>query len=94
MSEPNVDVVRRMFDAFAERDLEAMLATMDTEVEFLPVTANITTGGVPYRGFDGIERYLEDVARVWPQLRSTRVRSPTSASGWWRWAAFAHAEAA
>jgi ketosteroid isomerase-like protein len=69
VSEPNVDVVRRMFAAFAERDLEAMLASMDEEVEFLPVTANLTTGGVPYRGHEGIGRYLEDVAGVWPQLR-------------------------
>ena len=69
MSEPNVDVVRRMFDAFAARDLEAMLGSMDDEIEFLPVTANLTTGGVPYRGREGIARYLEDVERVWPQLR-------------------------
>ena len=69
MSEPNLDVVRRMFAAFADRDLEAMLATMEEDVEFLPVTANLTTGGVPYRGHDGIARYLEDVEEVWPQLR-------------------------
>ena len=69
MSELDVDVVRRMFTAFAERDLDAMLPTMDEDVEFLPVTANLTTGGVPYRGHDGIARYLEDVEEVWPQLR-------------------------
>jgi ketosteroid isomerase-like protein len=69
VSEPNVDVVRGMFAAFAERDLETMLASMDEEVEFLPVTANLTTGGVPYRGHEGIARYLEDVEQVWPQLR-------------------------
>src|SRR3954447_7401423 len=69
VSEPNVDVVRRMFAAFAERDLAAMLPTMDEEVDFLPVSANITTGGVAYRGHEGIARYLEDVDRVWPQLR-------------------------
>ena len=69
MSEDNVDVVRRMFAAFAERDLETMLASMDHEVDFLPVTANLTTGGVPYRGHDGIARYLQDVEEVWPHLR-------------------------
>jgi ketosteroid isomerase-like protein len=58
-----------MFAAFAERDLEAMLPELDPEVEFLPVTANLTTGGVPYRGHDGMARYMEDVARVWPELR-------------------------
>jgi ketosteroid isomerase-like protein len=69
VSGTNVDVVRRMFAAFAERDLDAMLPVMDSDVEFLPVTANLTTGGVPYRGHDGIARYLDDVARVWPELR-------------------------
>jgi ketosteroid isomerase-like protein len=69
VSEPNVEVVRRMFAAFAERDLAGMLPAMDEEVEFLPVSANLTTGGVPYHGHDGIARYLEDVERVWPQLR-------------------------
>jgi ketosteroid isomerase-like protein len=69
VSESNVQVVRRMFAAFAARDLEAMLPTMDEDVDFLPVSANLTTGGVPYRGHEGIARYLEDVERVWPQLR-------------------------
>jgi ketosteroid isomerase-like protein len=58
-----------MFAAFAERDLVAMLPEMSADVEFLPVTANLTTGGVPYRGHEGIARYLDDVARVWPELR-------------------------
>jgi ketosteroid isomerase-like protein len=69
VSELDVEVVRRMFAAFAERDLDGMVALMDQEVDFLPVTANITTGGVPYRGADGIRQYLDDVARVWPGLR-------------------------
>jgi ketosteroid isomerase-like protein len=58
-----------MFAAFAERDLDALVDLMDAEIEFLPVTANLTTGGMPYRGHDGIARYFEDVARVWPELR-------------------------
>jgi ketosteroid isomerase-like protein len=58
-----------MFAAFAERDFDALVELMDPEIEFLPVTANLTTGGVPYRGHDGIARYFDDVARVWPELR-------------------------
>lgn len=69
MSEQDVELVRRMFTAFAARDLDAMLPTMHEDVDFLPVTANITTGGAPYRGHDGIARYLRDVEEVWPQLR-------------------------
>jgi ketosteroid isomerase-like protein len=66
---PNFDVVERMFAAFAARELDTLVELMDPEVEFLPVTANITTGGMPYRGHDGVARYFEDVARVWPELR-------------------------
>jgi ketosteroid isomerase-like protein len=66
---PNLEVVERMFAAFAERDFDTLVDLMDPEVEFLPVTANLTTGGVPYRGHDGIARYFDDVARVWPELR-------------------------
>jgi ketosteroid isomerase-like protein len=66
---PNFEVVERMFAAFGDRDLDALLTLMDADVEFLPVTANLTTGGVPYRGHDGVARYFDDVARVWPQLR-------------------------
>ena len=69
MPETNADVVRRMFDAFADRDLDAMLELIDEDAEFLPVTANLTTGGVPYRGHAGIAQYMEDVAQVWPRLR-------------------------
>jgi ketosteroid isomerase-like protein len=69
VSEANVDLARRAFEAFAERDLDALLDLMDPEMEFLPVTANLTTGGLPYRGHDGLRRYLEDVGRVWDELR-------------------------
>jgi ketosteroid isomerase-like protein len=69
VSEANVELARRAFDGFAARDLEAVLAVMDDDVEFLPVTANLTTGGVPYRGHAGMTQYLEDVGRVWDELR-------------------------
>jgi ketosteroid isomerase-like protein len=65
VSEANVELARRVFEAFAVRDLEALRGLMDENVEFLPVTANLTTGGVPYRGRDGIAAYFADVDRVW-----------------------------
>jgi ketosteroid isomerase-like protein len=69
VSATNVDLARRAFEAFGERDLAAVLELMHEEVEFLPATASLTTGGEPYRGHDGIARYLEDVGRVWKELR-------------------------
>src|SRR5690242_4107238 len=69
MSGGNVEVAKRAFEAFAQRDVDAVVEVMDEEIEFLPVTANLTTGGVPYRGHEGMARYMEDVARVWDELR-------------------------
>jgi len=64
-----VDLARKAFEAFAARDVEAAVAVFAEESEFLPVTANLTTGGLPYRGREGIARYFEDVGRVWDELR-------------------------
>jgi ketosteroid isomerase-like protein len=65
----NVDIVRRAFAAFEQRDLEALIAVCSAEIVFEPVTARIAAGGEPYRGHEGMRRYLEDVARVWQELR-------------------------
>jgi ketosteroid isomerase-like protein len=69
VSEHDLDLARRAFEAFAARDVEALLALAVDDLEFLPVTANITTGGVPYRGHDGMRRYFDDIAQVWSELR-------------------------
>jgi ketosteroid isomerase-like protein len=69
VSEANVDLARRAFEAFAARDVSALLEVMHEDIEFLPVTANLTTGGVPYRGLEGMASYLQDVGRVWEELR-------------------------
>ncbi len=69
MSEANVELARKVFEAFAVRDADALTGVMDDDVEFLPVTANLTTGGIPYRGHAGIAAYFADVDRVWDDLR-------------------------
>jgi ketosteroid isomerase-like protein len=67
----NIDVVRRAFDAFNARDLEALIEAVHPEVEFLPVTRALANQGQPYRGHDGIHKYFQDVAEVWQELRVT-----------------------
>ena len=66
----NADIVRRAFDAFSRRDLSALLAISDPEIEFMPATARVAGRGEPYRGHEGLRTYLADVARVWQELRS------------------------
>jgi ketosteroid isomerase-like protein len=65
----NVEIVRSAFAAFEQRDAEALIAVCSPDVVFEPVTARIAAGGEPYRGHAGMRRYLEDVARVWQELR-------------------------
>ena len=65
----NVEIVRGAFAAFETRDADALVALCSPEVVFEPVTARIAAGGEPYRGHEGMRRYLDDVARVWQELR-------------------------
>jgi ketosteroid isomerase-like protein len=61
-------LVRSAFEAFARRDLEALVELMDAEVEFYAPTAVIANAGRCYRGHDGICRYLQDVELQWARL--------------------------
>ena len=70
MSETDVELARRTFEAFEERAVDRLADLMAEDVEFLPVTANIATGGLPYRGHEGMARYFEDVERLWDDLRA------------------------
>ena len=77
----NVEIIRRAFAAFEARDLDGLLAVCSPEIVFEPVTARIAAGGVPYRGHEGMRRYLEDVARVWQELRPAPDRYEEAGGG-------------
>jgi ketosteroid isomerase-like protein len=66
-----MDVVRAVFAAFAERDVDRVLAHTDPEVEFVAVTGDHVGRTEPYRGHEGIREYFHDVAAVWDELRLT-----------------------
>jgi ketosteroid isomerase-like protein len=68
MGEKSIELVRRAFEAFAERDVEAVLPIVGPDVEFFPPTASIAGHETPYRGHEGLRRYFEDVARIWEVL--------------------------
>jgi ketosteroid isomerase-like protein len=73
-----VATVRAVFDAFARRDVEAMLRyTAEDCVIDLPATGALAGHPEPYRGFDGIRAYFEDVGRVWEalELRAEDIRA-------------------
>jgi len=65
----NVELVRRLYEAFEARDIDGMVALTGTEMEFFPqVTASVLERTEPYHGHDGLRRYFEDAARVWREL--------------------------
>ena len=62
------EVVRALFDAFARRDADGLCAVCAEDVVFHAVTGRLTHQGEPYRGHDGLRRYLRDAARVWEEV--------------------------
>ena len=64
-----MDVVREVFAAFAERDVDRVLAHSSPDVEFSAVTGEHAGRTDPYRGHDGLRQYFRDLAEVWDELR-------------------------
>ena len=68
MSQENVEIVKRSFDAIGRGDVEGLLELYDRDVLFLPLTGTqVESGG--YRGHAGVRAYFVEVADVWEQLR-------------------------
>ena len=67
----DVEVVKATFAAFAARDLEAVLAFADPDIELTAVTGEHVGRVEPYRGHDGLRQYFRDVAAAWEELRLT-----------------------
>jgi ketosteroid isomerase-like protein len=68
MSEENVELARRAYDAFNRRDLDAFLAFNDPEVEFSARTVQM--GGDAYLlGHDGLRKWWRDLFAVFPDYR-------------------------
>jgi ketosteroid isomerase-like protein len=64
----DIEVVREVFVAFAARDIEGVLALVDSDVVFTAVTGGIVGRTEPYRGHEGLREYFRDVADVWDDL--------------------------
>jgi ketosteroid isomerase-like protein len=64
-----MDVVKAVFLAFSERDVEGVIAHAHPDIEFSAVTGGHAGRTEPYRGHDGLRQYFRDVAEVWEDLR-------------------------
>jgi ketosteroid isomerase-like protein len=69
MSQENVELLHRVFDAFHRRDLDAFIALCDPKVEFTSYWLQVDGGG-PYRGHDGVRDWWERLWDVYPDFRA------------------------
>jgi ketosteroid isomerase-like protein len=78
MPRENIELIRRAFDAFNTRDLDAFLDLMDPEVEFVPYERALEGLG-PYRGHDGVRAWWEDASAAFPefQIEAHEIRDLT-----------------
>jgi ketosteroid isomerase-like protein len=63
MSQANVELIHRAYDAFNRHDLDAFLALMDADVQAVPLAAAIEGD---YRGHDGIRRWWNNLFDAFP----------------------------
>jgi ketosteroid isomerase-like protein len=70
MSQENVELTYRAFDAFNRRDLDAFLALMDGGVEVFTVLVPMEGG---YHGHDGVRRWWDSWLDTVPDLRADLV---------------------
>jgi ketosteroid isomerase-like protein len=61
-------IIRRAFRAFDQRDLEGLIEISDEAIEVSTVTGLLSGRAEPYRGHEGLERYMEDLVSTWKRL--------------------------
>jgi ketosteroid isomerase-like protein len=77
MSQENVEMFRRGADAYNRRDVEALLNTVDPEVEWHPLLQVLLGGeATVYRGHEGVRELLLDFDEAFAELQAdlTEVR--------------------
>jgi hypothetical protein len=65
MSEENAELFYKWNKAFNRRDLDALLALADPDIELLSRIAEVEGGG-PYRGHDGVRSWWESLFSISP----------------------------
>jgi ketosteroid isomerase-like protein len=63
MSQENVDLALRVYEAVNRRDLDAVLALVDEEVTLLAIAAYVDGG---YHGHDGVRQWWENMFEAFP----------------------------
>jgi ketosteroid isomerase-like protein len=71
VSQENVELAYRAFDALNRRELDAFLALMDDDIEVVPRVSAIE-GESNYRGHDGVRRWWSSMLDVFPDYSMDR----------------------
>jgi ketosteroid isomerase-like protein len=67
MSQENVEIARRAFDAWNRGDTEAWIEAWDEQAEFRPMRAQLE--GDAYRGHAGLRRFVAEMSEEWEGFR-------------------------
>ena len=67
MSQENVEIARRAFDAWNRGDTEAWIEAWDEQAEFRPMRALLE--GDAYRGHAGLRRFVAEMSEEWEGFR-------------------------
>ena len=69
-SRARVELIRRFFDAFNRKDIEAQLEPLGEDYEWRPAfTGGGLVEGSVYRGRDGYRRYWREQAETWAEIQ-------------------------
>ena len=68
MSQEDVQVVRRSFDAYARDGLDGLLRYLDPEIEW--TTTGAFVEAATYRGHEGVRQYLGSMLGEFEEVRS------------------------
>jgi ketosteroid isomerase-like protein len=60
MSQENVGLIRSMYEAFNDRDLDALMANFTEDVEWRLIGGFADLMGTDFRGRDGVRRFYDD----------------------------------
>jgi ketosteroid isomerase-like protein len=67
MSE-SIDVVRRAYEAFHDRDLGTLKEISDPEIKISSVTGILSGRETPYQGIEALADYVRDVSTTWDEI--------------------------
>lgn len=72
MSEENVEIIRRCFEALNRSDLETAKQFADPDCALRTRFGDVA--GRPYRGPEGVEQWFADVEESWATIEQTPLR--------------------